>query len=136
MRPSFRSSRRSSAKGGRAIPDEALSSLVIAGVDAHRALDVEAVVRRREARLLANHVLLGGGALLGEDGPAHERAAREREAREGVDGGVGSGLAAAVLGEALVEVAVTAQPDEGAIVDTSGDFGDVRLRGRRRLVQA
>jgi len=48
-------------------------------------------------------------------GPAHERAAREREAREGVDGRCVGRLVAAVIGGALVEVAVPAQPGEDAI---------------------
>ena len=82
---------------------------------AHGKGDIEAVTRRREARLLAIQVLVADGVLPGDEGPAHERAAREREAREGVDGHVGGALVAAVLGGALVKVAVPTQPGEGAI---------------------
>lgn len=97
-------------------------------------LDLEADVRRREARLLAVQVL--AGVLPGREGPAEEGAACEREARQGVDGRLRGRLVAAVFRAALVEVAVLAQPDDGAIVDTSHDVGDVGLRGRRRLVYA
>jgi hypothetical protein len=115
--------------------DEALAPRVVAGLDAHRAVDVEAVVRRREARRLAVQVFVAG-ALFGSKGPAHERAAPEREAREGVDGRVGGRLVAKGLGGALVEVLVPAQPDERPIVHALGDKGDVGLRRRRRLMGA
>ncbi len=45
--------------------------------------------------------VLVAGALVGGEGPANEGAATQREAREGVDGRVGSGLVAEVLGGAL-----------------------------------
>jgi hypothetical protein len=119
----------------RAIADESLSALVIAGGDAHCAVNVEAVVRRRKAPLLAVQVVVRA-VVLRDEGPAEEGAAREREARERVDGRVRGWLVAAVLRRALVEVAVAAQPGEGAIVDAPRDVGDVGLRRRRRLVDA
>jgi len=79
MRPSFISSMRSSAKGGsRGGAHEALAPLVVAGLDAHGTVDVEAVARRREARLLAVQVFVTS-VLAGGEGPAHERAAREAQ---------------------------------------------------------
>jgi hypothetical protein len=104
----------------RAISDEAFPSLVVASFDAHRAVHVEAVARRRKAWLIAVQVLVG--ALLGNKGSADERATPEREAREGVDECLRGRLVAAVLRGALVEVAVQAQPGEGAIVHAPGDI--------------
>lgn len=100
---------------------------VVASGEAHRAEHVEAVVPRGEARLLAVQVLVR---------TVEERAACEREAREGVDGRVCGRLVTAVFHGRVAEAAVPAQPDEGALVDASCDVGDVGLRGRRRIVHA
>jgi hypothetical protein len=50
---------------------------VVAGGDEHRAVDVEAVVHRGEAPLLALEIRVG--VVLGVERPREERAARERE---------------------------------------------------------
>jgi hypothetical protein len=70
----------------RTVADESLASfVVVGGGDAHRAVDVKAVVRRGEALLLA---LVGVVAIRfsRREGFAEERAACEREPREGIDG--------------------------------------------------
>jgi hypothetical protein len=67
---------------------------------------------------------------------AEERAAPERDEREGVDGRGRGRLVAALFGRAVVEVAVLAKPAKRALVYALHDAGDVRLLGRLRVVEA
>ncbi|XYH99429.1 hypothetical protein ACMHYB_06550 [Sorangium sp. So ce1128] len=61
MRPSRSSSMRESANGvrARAVSDEPLAALIVARRDAHGAVYVEPVARRREAALLALEIRVG-----------------------------------------------------------------------------
>jgi hypothetical protein len=118
----------------RAVANEALAALVVVRCDAPGAVPIEAVVPRREARLVALEVL--AGALAGRAGPAEERACREREGGEGIDGRLRRRVVAALLHGALVEVAALVKPGEGPSMDAAGPVGDVDLRRRRRLVHA
>ena len=135
MRASFSSSIRSCAKGGPgAIANQALTALVVVCGDAHGTVNVEAVKTSREACLSAVQALVG--TVLGRERAAKERATREREVREFIDGRGRWMLVAAIFRRAGVEIAVSAKPGEGAVVDTSNDIDDVGLCGRRRFVHA
>ncbi len=95
-----------------------------------RTAHVEALVRGFDAALLlveASDV----GAAVGLEGPCREGAAGEREGREGIDGLLRGRVVAALFGRAVVEVAVTAQPAERALVDASDEVLEVGLRRGR-----
>jgi RNA polymerase sigma factor (sigma-70 family) len=117
-----------------AIADEALATSIVVGREAHGAMDVEPVARRREAPFTPLEICVR--VVFGRKRSREERAARERELRAPVNRFELGGLVAELLGGALVEVAATAQPAHGAVAHALGDLGNVLLRRRRCLVKA
>jgi hypothetical protein len=67
--------------------------------------------------------------------PRQEGAAGEGELGAAGEGGGLGRLVAALLGGALVEVAMTAQPAHGPVAHTLGDLGDIVRGGRHRLLE-
>ncbi|MFT3771734.1 MAG: hypothetical protein QM820_40515 [Minicystis sp.] len=106
-----------------AVPHEALATVVVVSLDAHRRLDVEAVARGGERasllRLESSVAVVGTrGVALGDDG---ERATAKGHIRASFERAAFRLLVAAVVGGKVVDEAVLAKPTKAAITDALDD---------------
>ena len=123
-------------RGPRAVSQEALEPVAIAGPHGDAGMDVEAeglgcpraLGPGGEARGVHGH----GSAVRGE---AQERAAEERHLHAGFERRWLGGLVGALLGRPVLDEAAAAQPPDHARLDARRDGPDVLARRRGALVE-